>query len=110
MCSTTHPERHWIHSPVLVAQHFLTYLRSARRFRRKFADAPGFHNPTWFEEVNREVGAHGYKNCRLRLIQPRQQTEVQLADASDPDLYATDDETFRSFSFEDRFQSSRPVI
>ena len=51
-------------------------------------------------KVTSAIASEGLSNCDLSLITPVQLEPGSANDPANPDHYATDDETFRQFSFE----------
>lgn len=58
------------------------------------------HDPVWVKKVTSAIASEGLSNCDLLLITPVQLEPGSANDPANPDHYATDDETFRQFSFE----------
>ena len=59
------------------------------------------HNKAWYNKVTEIVRKRGYKNCKVALLEPATERVHADEDISDPNTYASSDESYSGKSFKE---------
>ena len=57
------------------------------------------HDKEWFESANKFFREKGVSNCKPLFFSPEKEANIEKSDSSDPAIFTTGDQSWRSFSF-----------